>query len=455
MIAAPPTLQPYPFQVDAINFLERYGGRALLGDEMGIGKTIEALLYLKRHPELRPVVIVCPAVVKWKWQEEVTRWTGEEAVVLSGRGGREATDDWVILNYDIAWGRLAQLAAVRPRAIVIDEVHFVKDQKSQRAKAMRGLSRLSSVQAVMGLSGTPMMNRPWELWHPLHLIRPDKFPNWWAFAYRYCGAHKEAVRFTGGGGATRTVFKYDGQSNTPELVERLRTVMIRRRKADVLRDLPAKTRVTIPVQISGQAYKKLEREVLGEVRAKLKMGRSGLPVALAELAPLRQATGIAKMEAAQEFIDDAPENGPLVVFAHHRAVTQGLHEANRRRSSLIIGGDIDKQRQDALASFKSGRTPLLIVSTRAGGVGIDLTEADTSLTVELDYNPAQHLQAEDRLHRIGQAKPVFAYYLVAQNSIDAPMINVLEKKAKMVSETLTDPETEFVTELATWLEARN
>lgn len=441
----------YPYQRDCLAFLEGSAGRALIADEMGLGKSAEALRWLARHPALRPTLVVCPKVMKLKWTDEVKRWSGEASQVLASRRAETLTQaNYYIANYDILAARWVQIAGLRPAAIIIDECQYAKERRAARSKALARLCLLPSVKAVMGLSGTPLMNHPWELWHVLHLIRPERWPNWWAFIQRYCGARRQTI--IARGGVTRSVLRYDGRTSQEELAARLRPMMIRRRKADVLPDLPPKTRVVVPVSVDADgAYKRVEAEAITELRKRLANPSASLPAAIDVIARLRHALGVAKLDAAQEFVlDTLDASDRVVVYAHHRAVVGAL--AERIRGSATISGETTATaRSEAIRQFREGSVRLLIVSTRAGGIGIDLTEADTSVCVELDFNPAILVQAEDRLHRIGTKRPVFNYYLVGRRTIDEPMLGMLEGKVLGAAQILGDPEADFVGELRRWL----
>jgi len=240
----------YPFQAEDVERMRQFNGRVLLASTMGLGKTVQALSYLTTTPGALPAVVVCPASVKFVWEQEAERM-GVSSIVLSGRAPYEVEPvDLYIINYDIlvdkvkifrngrmkvlggAW--LKTLRRFQPQTIIIDECHFAKNPKSKRTKAIKKLCR--KIPHVLALSGTPMTNRPAELWPTLNLLRPDVWPAFWPFAQSYCGL-------------THGYFGWDwsGATHLDKLnVQLTKYVMIRRRKEDVLKDLPAKLRDTVP-----------------------------------------------------------------------------------------------------------------------------------------------------------------------------------------------------------------
>ena len=166
--------QPREFQVKGIEFLEASKGRALLGDDMGLGKTLQVLGYLALHPEIAPVVIVCPSSAKYEWQSQIEHHTKNlSCEVLSGRIPYQTKEKILVINYDILPYWEAYLLTLKPQALILDECHYVKNQRVKRTEASRRISKVC--QVIIPLSGTPIINRPSEFFPVLNMIRPSEF----------------------------------------------------------------------------------------------------------------------------------------------------------------------------------------------------------------------------------------------------------------------------------------
>ena len=231
-----------PFQKQAVSFIESQQGRALIADQMGLGKTIEALAWIQLHPELRPVVIVCPASVKLNWAKETKKWLSNPKIqVISGRkNGYSLTGNIIIINYDIVPSWVNAIKTLIPRIIILDEAHYIKNSKAKRTRAIKQICK--GVSHILTLTGTPIVNRPIEMFNAINLVAPKIFPSLWKYAHRYCNA-----RHNGFG------WDFNGASNTQELHEKLtKTVMIRRLKKDVLKELPEKQRTVVPIPIKNK-----------------------------------------------------------------------------------------------------------------------------------------------------------------------------------------------------------
>ncbi len=189
---------PFHFQLEDVRRLHQMGGRALLAWPMGCGKTFAALLHIQRHPDARPVVVVCPAGLKFQWRKEAKKHIGMHADVLEGLNPSKSLPPrepkFVIVNYDIlsvskhGSGWLEWLRALNPQLVILDECHFLGDMRSKRTKAVRKLCQ--GVPQVIALSGTPLTNRPKELFPILNILRADLFPSWWQYGHKFCGARR-------------------------------------------------------------------------------------------------------------------------------------------------------------------------------------------------------------------------------------------------------------------------
>jgi hypothetical protein len=403
--------------------------RTFLADEQGLGKTVQALAALEADGNAYPAVVVCPASLKLTWEREAAHWLPHRrTAVVSGRSARgwdrAGADgaDIVILNYDIVDGHIDRLADVGLRAAVFDESHYCKEPRARRTKAcLRLAKRVRPDGLRLALTGTPILNRPKELVSQLRLIgRLDEF----------------------GSGAAMTR-RFHGSDALERLHWHLRAhCYVRRVKADVLPQLPPKRQVTIPVDLSNETeYRLAERNLVDWLRAQpLDLRELQAKVAaalrnerLVQLNKLRQLAGRGKLAAAVSWLDDFLQSGePLVVFADHIELQQELL-ARFPDAAHILGSDDATARDAAVRAFQSADGPQLIVcSLRAAGQGLTLTRASNVAFLELDWTPARLAQAEDRCHRIGQHDAVTAWYLVAPETIDETMAELLAAKRGVI-----------------------
>ena len=455
----------YTFQEDGVKFADSRDGRCLIADEMGLGKTVQALGWLQLHPEARPAVVVCPASLKLNWEREAKKWMpGTVVEVVSGRptdfSAIHPDTDLVVVNYDIlanqqetrevveyghrkthkvdipntGWTDL--IRRIKPQALVFDECHYFKTTGRRRTDAVQRLCR--GVPHVIGLSGTPIMNRPIEMFNALNLIDPETFPSFFPYAKRYCGA-------------TRNRFGWDfsGATNTKELHEKLTsTVMVRRLKKDVLKELPKKQRIVMPIEITNRGeYIRASNDLIGWLKSQdhaAEADRAGKAEHLVRFEKLKQLAVKGKMKAAINWIKDYLETeDKLVVFTTHRATINALTKVFGQ-ISVVVHGDVSiPNRQKAVDSFQTDpAVRLFIGDIQAAGVGWTLTSANATLHLELAWRPADHDQAEDRVHRIGQlADSVQAYYLLGVDTIEETIAELLDEKRQVAVAVLDGEDT--------------
>lgn len=441
-VPGPEGLEYLPYQRAAVAYATARPN-TLIADEMGLGKTVEALGVINSDESARRVLIVCPASLKLNWQRECERWLVGDLLV--GVAGKKWPDeaDVVIINYDIL-GKWERELAGSWDVLVADECHYVKNRDAKRSK------RLYAIEAErkLFLTGTPILNRPIELFAIASALDEGAFGHFWNFANRYCNP-------------MRTNFGWDfsGAANLEELHEVLRgTIMIRRTKAEVLPDLPPKRRQVI--ELSSEKLEKLVRhekdawsehkERLAELKRRgtdggahaadgeLEELRKQVRESFGELAQMRQATAIAKVPLVVDHLQNALEASPkLVVFAHHREVVEQLAEPFGDAAVTLRGGDSVEARQHAVDRFQDDpECRVFVGSIMAAGFGLTLTAASHVVFAELDWVPANLTQAEDRTHRIGQRSSVLVQHLVLQDSLDARMVQSLIKKQKTVDQVV-------------------
>jgi SNF2 family DNA or RNA helicase len=356
------------------------------------------------------------------------------AQILDGNRGPVANADVSVVNYDIVAGRVDALTALEPRAVVLDESHYCKNPRAQRTQAAQRLcAAVPRDGLVLALTGTPLLNRPPELISQLRIIgRIGDFGSGAQFGQRFRG---------------------------PDAHQRLHwhlraRCFARRLKADVLPQLPAKTRAVVPVTLDNESeYRLAEQDVIAWLRSQpLDLRELDAKVAaalraerLVRLNALKLLAARGKLHAALHWIHDFLSSGePLVVFARHREIQRAVLE--RFPGAMhVIGEDSQRARDRAVHEFQAsgrGENQLIVCSIEVAGQGITLTRASNVAFLELDWTPAKHDQAEDRCHRIGQQDAVNATYLLAAGTIDETIATLLERKRAVIGAVTDGRETD-------------
>jgi len=430
-----------PFQRRGVGFLEAKRGRALIGDEMGLGKTIQALAWLQLHPELTPIIIIVPASLKLNWEREINTWMSNPGTVkiLSGTTTYPLSADYIdiiIINYDILFAWVDEIKKMKPQVMILDEVHYTKNNQAKRTKAVKKLGKY--IPHVIGLSGTPIVNRPIEIYNAINIIDRTVFPSQWDYTERYC-----ARKYNGFG------WDVSGASNTEELNHKLtNSIMLRRLKKDVLPDLPDKVRSYVPIELENQTeYNAAEANFVAFVKqykGKEAAARASNAQALAEIEGLKQLAVRGKLQHCINWIHTFLESDEkLVVFATHKFVIEALMKEFPKVAVKVDGSVTGKNRQLAVDSFqKLSSVRLFIGNIKAAGVGITLTAASNVAFIELPWSPGDCTQAEDRVHRIGQEDSVNIYYLLANETIEERIATLIDKKRKVLDSVLDGKVTE-------------
>lgn len=462
VIPAPAGLDYLPYQRAGIAYAAAHES-VLIGDEMGLGKTIQAIGLWNADPTLAKVLVVCPASLRLNWQREWAKWATRPARIKIVNGGKPGdmpaagSYDILIVNYDVAGKHRDALAAVAWDLLVCDEAHLMKNPDTARTKAIlghapRGVVKQKPLAARRRafLTGTPIVNRPVELWPMLTVLDPAGLgKNFFAYAKRYCGATHNGYGWD-----------FNGASNLEELQRKLREkFMVRRLKADVLKELPAKRRqiIEIPANGAGAAVAaekaawasyadylaELEeriaeaeaegRDDLDDLRAEYGRAKSA---AFTEMSQIRHDTAVAKIPYVCEHLETALESGPVVVFAHHKDVVTAIANKFGARAVTLTGETPMAARQQAVDDFQAGKVDLFVGNIQAAGVGITLTKSAHVVFAELDWVPGNMTQCEDRCHRIGQTESVLVQHLVLEDSLDAEMARKLIAKQEVIDRAL-------------------
>jgi len=431
----PDGLDYMPFQKAGIRYaLER--DNVLFADEMGLGKTIEAIGVINADETIKTVLVVCPKSLKLNWQREMERWLVRPMSIGVANGSYPVDNDVVILNYEGVKKYAEQITQRNWDMVIVDECHYIKNPKAQRSQAVKAIS----ARRKLRLTGTPIVNRPAELYNIIEDMGGD-WGSFFSFARRYCDA-----RNNGWG------WDFSGAANLDELQTRLRqSIMVRRLKADVLTELPRKIRqiieleaVTAAQRAAVKAEKSLElskAESEEAYRSAVERLSDATRVDFAEMARLRHETAIAKAPLVVEHVQGVIEdnNGyKVIIGAHHHdmigALMEGLAEFDPVR---LTGKESEQERQAAVDRFQADPAcKVFIGSIQAAGVGITLTASHHVVFAELDWVPGNVSQFEDRAHRIGQLDTVLVQHLVLSESLDARMAKAIVEKQRVIDQAL-------------------
>lgn len=424
------------YQHKTIKQIGKFKGRALLALDMGTGKTITSLVWAFKNDKL-PAVVVCPASVKWQWQDEAWKHAGLSSIVATGRspkgkGHIHTKDiDLFIINYDILPGWIKWIDKnIKPKTIILDECHYCKNQQAKRTKAVKKLCK--KISHVLALSGTPLTSRPNELFPIINILSPKQFPSFTDFSNTYCKRRK-----------TPWGWKYTGAKNLNRLNKLLlKYNMIRLRKEDVLKELPDKEIQVIPVEmICRLEYLKKESRVKQWLQRQAEQRQSKVrePEAQSKMLILKQTAAKLKLKSVFNWIDDflAESDEKLVVFAWHKEIVRKINE--RYNCAIITGETPPEERKKEIRKFnKNPKCRIFCGNIKAAGTGVNglQTASSNVVFIELPWTSADLNQAIDRLHRIGQNHKVHIRLLVARDTIEHDLVRILQSKHAIFSETL-------------------
>mmetsp|Transcript_45140 Transcript_45140/g.107372 ORF Transcript_45140/g.107372 Transcript_45140/m.107372 type:complete len:739 (+) Transcript_45140:76-2292(+) len=439
-----------PYQLEGVKFGMSRRGRCLIGDEMGLGKTLQALALAAQYQEDWPVLVACPATLRWVWKEQALQWLGqwvtEDDIQIVKKGTEALRKDakfWV-LSYSLIASDLKKNPSLYQRRpdnsahafVICDESHNIKEWSAERTKALVPILKAS--RRALLLSGTPTRNAAHELHPQLLGLLPNCPVKMVEFRNRYC-LQRERKLYGG-----RSILQTVGSRNGNELNHLLTsTVMIRRLKRDVLTQLPDKRRKKVPIEIA-------DSKALKELR---KMGFTCQEdgVVNSDVQSAWEEIGLKKLNAVKEHLLEVLDgsNEKLIVFAHHRKVMESLAEVLEARlgkdgqSFVRIDGstNVDKRPGLVEAFQKNDNCRVALLSITAAGEGVTLTAAGLVIFAELHWVPGAVEQAEARAHRLGSKhSKVIIEFLVVPNSPEESIYNTLERKVKQTSAVLNGVE---------------
>jgi SWI/SNF-related matrix-associated actin-dependent regulator 1 of chromatin subfamily A len=410
-----------PFQVAGVMELMKRK-RVLLADEQGLGKTVQCASAIDL---LEPdhTLILAPSFLVLNWAEELEKWTKGLRIQTILKGKQKVqleTKSITVLSYGLI-GKYELLKGHEWGLLICDECHFLKNPKAQRTKAVRALKAKRSWM----LSGTPMRNRPRDMYPVLHYLMKG-FGAFHQYAKRYCDSHQTFVPGRG------MCWDYDGASNEEELQVRLRsTVMIRRLKKEVLPQLPDKTHRLILLDDAEVAR--------SEKTAMTAVPEDGSRLEEYHVATIRKNTAIAKLPETEKFVKNLLEEvEKVVVFAYHRDVMQKLGEQFVNYNPAIISGATPtKTRNQEVKRFQTDpECRVFVGQIQAAGTGLTLTASSTVVFAETTWTPSEMEQAADRCHRMGQKSSVNIYTLLTRNTIDEAVYRALQSKSLTIKKCL-------------------
>ena len=475
-----------PYQRAGLYYAEQKQGRILLGDDMGLGKTIQGIGIAKIYKADWPVLVVAPASLLLNWRKEFLTWLpkdlNEDEVIVMLKGKDLPRGKVVICSFDYANKRneeLSQYLSVKG-ILIVDEAHNIKNKDAIRTKAVTALSHFAKRTILM--TGTPILNRVEELYSLLNAIDPIRWHDYYEFVFKYCDASKSKFGLYVG-----------GASNVEELHDTIREqMMCRRLKGDVLKQLPSKLRTTLTLDANKNLVNRtneiMEHYITIIVNA---LHKTGYELNKAKSAILSDTaidvsgglfeayklTGEAKIAPLCDWIHDKLENGleKLIIFGHHADFLNGLQskieeinlkieEKNKKILTKIKKAKTEEKKAELSDSLHEeigfmridGKTSkdkrfrnqeefqtdpkckVALLSINAANSGLTLTASSTVIMGELPWTPGVSRQAEDRVHRIGQEKPVTIYYAIAEDTFDGSLWGMLQNKSVIASKLLDD-----------------
>jgi len=463
-------INPYKYQKEGIYFCT-ISSRAIIADEPGLGKTMQAIIAADILYKDGKIIIICPRTLVGNWANEINKVIGycdpKESMksilkkspiyIASGFSYEPIPDDkkWIICGYsqftpdsknDVAKRTWSQyfLSGIKIDTLILDEAHRVKNPKANRTRNIRMLSK--KCHNLIMLSGTLMLNNIEELWSPLNMISPNDFPHRKSFCDKYMKSFDMNIKKKTKYGTVLplTIKKYYGIKNENELKNIIRPFIIRRLKSDVFAQLPPKSRVFIPLQLPIEHKKEYDQmyedfvEYLirkGELDRALKASRA---VQLVQSMALMEFISSIKAYMAEDIIDELLTYGKVVAFCHYKSSADILYNLFKDRAYKITGDIMLGKRQLSIDEFKrSSINNLLILTYGAGSEGFNLEEASNMVMIDFNWVPAVMLQAEDRIHRITSKDPVTIRYLYIDDTIDGIIYRAVTDKLTSIDRIMS------------------
>jgi len=460
-VAAPAGLQATlrDYQLDGLSwmqFLREYDLAGILADDMGLGKTVQTLAHILIEKEAgrltSPALVIAPTSLMTNWQEEAARFAPSLKVLLLQ--GKERVDlfdqiaqaDIVLTTYALLPRDEEKLREHHYHLVILDESHYIKNTRSKAAQTAGSLD----ANHRLCLTGTPLENHLGELWSQFHFLLPGLLGEEKAFNTQF----------------RHPIERQDDPVRRMLLNRRIRPFLLRRTKDNVAKELPQKTEMVRRVELTGPqrdlyetvrlAMDKKVREEIDRkgvarsqiviLEALLKLRQVCCDPRLVKAMPSKKNTAAisAKLIDLMQMVDDLLEEGrKILVFSQFTSMLALIEEelmARGIRYAILTGETRDRSAQ--VAAFQQGAVPIFLISLKAGGVGLNLTAADTVIHYDPWWNPAAENQATDRAWRIGQDKPVFVYKLIAKGTLEEKIQLLQQKKSELANSILAEGESQ-------------
>ncbi len=436
-----------PYQEAGYQWLQRlaaWGGGACLADDMGLGKTIQALALLLEKADKGPSMVVAPASVVRNWRSESQRFCPTLNPIIFGPGDREEQIkelkpfDLLLVSYGLLPSEEERLCSVNFNVIILDEAQSIKNSSTKRSKVAMKLQ----ADFRMILTGTPIENHLGELWNLFQFINPGLLGSDKSFADRF----------------TVPIERDRDLQKKKHLKKLIQPFILRRRKSEVLDDLPEKTEISLTIDLSEEEmafYEAMRRDAVDRIEAEKAFGQNNMQV-LAEIMRLRQASchpqlvkadvkiKSSKLEVLGELLEELIENNHKVLifsqFVGHLSLIKAFIEKKNISYQYLDGQTPLNRREENVQAFQRGESSVFLISLKAGGTGLNLTAADYVIHMDPWWNPAVEDQASDRAHRIGQQRPVTVYRLIAANTIEEKIVKLHEHKRDLADSLLEGTE---------------
>jgi len=409
----------------------------ILADDMGVGKTTEAVI-ASLESKANKILIICPASLKLNWERELKSYTDKTISIIEGKEWKDA--EIIIVNYDILKNfheidsKNSKIIESNFDLMIIDEAHYLANSQAQRTKLVNDFAK--NIKKIWLLTGTPITSRPINYYTLLKLINSPIAENWMAYVKRYCNG----FQFRAG---NRKIWNVSGASNLEELRDRTSKYILRRLKEDIL-DLPDKIITPIYLRLKSKDYEKVMGEYYDWYDNK-KEESSSLAVQFTKLMKVRQLIALEKVQSTIDFCEDIVEQGKkIIIFTNFTESLNKIYEHFGKKAVKLDGTMSKTQRQESVDRFQTDEKVMVFVGNiKAAGVGITLTSAEVVVMNDLSFVPADHAQAEDRAYRYGQKSNVLVYYPLFENTIEAKIYDILNRKKQIVRTVMGDETNEI------------
>lgn len=406
-------VEPLNYQKTGVLFLKNTHGIGMIADDMGLGKSLQSLAYAIIEDKM--TIIVCPASLVYNWKKEIENITYKKAIVLNEIPLEDYTKEYIkslrkdknffIISYTMLEKYHKIITKFKFDCVIGDECHNIKNSSSKNYKNFK---KLKNIQSRILLSGTPIKNSLIEFYTSLNFLRPDLFPTKTYYGLRYCDA---TINENAKGEYT---YKYRGEINLPEFYKKLESFYLRRLKSQVMKELPNKIVLNPIIEFTNSdyaMYKKMKFEII-------KNGLNNKNV-MVNSQKLNQLNSLIKAKYLQNFIDKNIDSKKIIIFSQFINTQEFL--ANSLDNSIYLSGKLDQlKKQQVVDTFiNDPKIKYLVSSLKVGGTGFNgLIVSDTIIFIDRFWEKSTHLQAEDRIFRLGQKQHVTMYYFDAHETID-------------------------------------